>query len=147
MKCSRENVTLRGIFHVLSRFPLHFMLYRGNFKFGLLFFVQCTPLIRILIYLKLYSTWKEAKKNYFPFHQVKNSLEPKNVFLKFKTFFLANVQCSMKWNECICKWLSKKYSFLGPCDFLKMKTCRACACSIFTDLRIEFLKIPDRQCV
>ena len=31
MKCSGENVILRGIFHVVSRFPLHFMLYRGNF--------------------------------------------------------------------------------------------------------------------
>ena len=30
MKCSGENVILRGIFHVLSRFSLHFMLYRGN---------------------------------------------------------------------------------------------------------------------
>ena len=60
------------------------------------FFVQCTPLIRILIYLKLSKHEKKLKKNYFPFHRVKNSLEPKNVFLKFKTFFLANVQCSMK---------------------------------------------------
>ena len=30
MKCSRENVILRGIVHVLSGFPLHFMFYRGN---------------------------------------------------------------------------------------------------------------------
>ena len=30
MKCSGENVILRGIFHVVSSFPLHFMLYRGN---------------------------------------------------------------------------------------------------------------------
>ena len=30
MKCSRENVILREIFHVVSCFPLHFMLYRGN---------------------------------------------------------------------------------------------------------------------
>ena len=30
MKCSGENVILRGIFHVVSRFPLLFMLYRGN---------------------------------------------------------------------------------------------------------------------
>ena len=29
MKCSGENVILRGKFHVLG-FPLHFMLYRGN---------------------------------------------------------------------------------------------------------------------
>ena len=28
-KCSGENLILRGIFHVVSRFPLHFMLYRG----------------------------------------------------------------------------------------------------------------------
>ena len=33
MKCSGENVILRGIFHVVSRFPLHFMFYRGNFDF------------------------------------------------------------------------------------------------------------------
>ena len=25
-----ENVILRGMFHVVSGFPLHFMLYRGN---------------------------------------------------------------------------------------------------------------------
>ena len=30
MKCSGENVILRGTFHVVSRFPQHFMLYRGN---------------------------------------------------------------------------------------------------------------------
>ena len=27
---SEENVILRGIFHVVSRFPLRFMLYRDN---------------------------------------------------------------------------------------------------------------------
>ena len=30
MKCCGENVILRGIFHVVSGFLLHFMLYRGN---------------------------------------------------------------------------------------------------------------------
>ena len=30
MKCSGENVILHGIVHVVSGFPLHFMLYRGN---------------------------------------------------------------------------------------------------------------------
>ena len=30
MKCNGENVILRGIVHVVSGFPLHFMLYRGN---------------------------------------------------------------------------------------------------------------------
>ena len=30
MKCSGENVILRGIVHVVSGFPLHFTLYRGN---------------------------------------------------------------------------------------------------------------------
>ena len=35
MKCSGEYVILRGIFHVVSRFPLHFMLYRGNFDYVL----------------------------------------------------------------------------------------------------------------
>ena len=30
---SVENVILRGIFYVVSRFPLHFMLYRGNFDY------------------------------------------------------------------------------------------------------------------
>ena len=30
MKCSGENVILREIVHVVSGFPLHFMLYRGN---------------------------------------------------------------------------------------------------------------------
>ena len=31
MKCSGENVILRGIVHVVSGFPLHFMFYCGNF--------------------------------------------------------------------------------------------------------------------
>ena len=35
MKFSGENVILRGIFHVVSRFPLHFMFYRGNFDYFL----------------------------------------------------------------------------------------------------------------
>ena len=30
MKCSGENVILRGIFLIVSCFPLHFMLYRGK---------------------------------------------------------------------------------------------------------------------
>ena len=33
MKCSGENVLLSGIFHVLSCFPLHLMLYRGNLDY------------------------------------------------------------------------------------------------------------------
>ena len=33
MKCSGENVTLRGIFQVVSWFPLHFVLYRGNLDY------------------------------------------------------------------------------------------------------------------
>ena len=33
MKCSRENVILRGIFPVVKRFPLHFMLYRENWDY------------------------------------------------------------------------------------------------------------------
>ena len=35
MKCSGENETLGGIFHVVFRFPLHFMLYRGKFDYCL----------------------------------------------------------------------------------------------------------------
>ena len=33
MKCSGENVILRGIVHVVSCFPLHFMLYHGNLDY------------------------------------------------------------------------------------------------------------------
>ena len=33
MKCSGENVILCGIFHVVSCFPLHFMLYRENLDY------------------------------------------------------------------------------------------------------------------
>ena len=33
MKFSGENVILRGIVHVVSCFPLHFMLYRGNLDY------------------------------------------------------------------------------------------------------------------
>ena len=35
MKCSRENMILCGIFHAVSRFPLHYMLYRGNLDYFL----------------------------------------------------------------------------------------------------------------
>ena len=35
MKCSRANVILRGIFHVVSCCPLHFMSYRGNLDYFL----------------------------------------------------------------------------------------------------------------
>ena len=35
MKCSGENETLSGIFHVVSRFPLHFVLYKGNLDYFL----------------------------------------------------------------------------------------------------------------
>ena len=35
MKSSGENVTRRGIFHVVSRFPLHFMFYRGHLDYFL----------------------------------------------------------------------------------------------------------------
>ena len=43
MKCSGENVLLRGIFPVLSCFPLHFLLYRGNLDY---FSEISTPLRR-----------------------------------------------------------------------------------------------------
>ena len=33
LKCSGENVILRGIFHVVSFFPKHFVLYRGNLDY------------------------------------------------------------------------------------------------------------------
>ena len=33
MKYSGENVIQRGILHVVSCFPLHFMLYRGNLDY------------------------------------------------------------------------------------------------------------------
>ena len=35
MKCSGENEILRGIFHVVSRFPLHIMLDSGNLYYFL----------------------------------------------------------------------------------------------------------------
>ena len=35
MYCSGENVILREIFHVVSCFPLHFMLYKGNLDYFL----------------------------------------------------------------------------------------------------------------
>ena len=34
IKCSGENVILRGIFHVVPRFPLRFMLYRKKFSYS-----------------------------------------------------------------------------------------------------------------
>ena len=33
MKCSGENVILGGLFHVVSCFSLHFILYRGNLDY------------------------------------------------------------------------------------------------------------------
>ena len=40
---------LRGIFHLVSRFPLHFMLYRGNldlFSDSVVTFFRCSILFR-----------------------------------------------------------------------------------------------------
>ena len=50
MKCSGENVIHRGIFHVVSCFPLHFMLYCGNLDnfsdrvYVIMYTVQCALL-------------------------------------------------------------------------------------------------------
>ena len=33
MKCSGDNVILRGIVHVVTGFPIHFMFYRGNLDY------------------------------------------------------------------------------------------------------------------
>ena len=44
IKCSGENLILRGIFHVVSCFPLHSILYRGNFDY----FSDYVPPVKIL---------------------------------------------------------------------------------------------------
>ena len=46
IKCSGENVILRGIFHVVSGFPLHFMLFRGNLDY-FLYSVLCIIVVAI----------------------------------------------------------------------------------------------------
>ena len=43
MKCSGNNVILRGIVHVVSCFPLYFMLYCGNLEKVPVLFGQCIP--------------------------------------------------------------------------------------------------------
>ena len=45
MKCSGENLILRRIFHLVSCFPLHFMLYLGNL--GYFSDSVCTPTISL----------------------------------------------------------------------------------------------------
>ena len=40
-----ENVILRGIFHVVSHFPLYFTLYRGNFDYLSNSVVPCSSLL------------------------------------------------------------------------------------------------------
>ena len=49
MKCNGENKILRGTFHVVSCFPLHFMLYRGNLDYFLdrLFHIISTPEVQV----------------------------------------------------------------------------------------------------
>ena len=49
MKCSGENVILHGIFHVVSSFPLLFMLYRG--------YLDCLSNSVSLLLLYLYTTF------------------------------------------------------------------------------------------
>ena len=47
---------LRGIFHVVSGFPFHFMLYRGNLDLDLTEFGQCTgKTVGFLFFLKRFS--------------------------------------------------------------------------------------------
>ena len=53
MKCSRENVILRGIFHEVSRFPLHIMLYSGNLDY-IFDSVHCTVYPECTIFKNLY---------------------------------------------------------------------------------------------
>ena len=50
MKCRWENMILRGIFHVVSSFSLHFLLYRGNFDK----FLDSVPHIMLIINLGKY---------------------------------------------------------------------------------------------
>ena len=47
MKCSWGNVILRGIVHVVSGFPLHFMFYRGNLDYFSNRVVRCNKMLLI----------------------------------------------------------------------------------------------------
>ena len=67
MKCSGENIILRGIFHVVSCFPLHFMLYRGNLDcFSHSVYISCCK-------LKVFKILTEG----VPFLSFKMSIIPK----------------------------------------------------------------------
>ena len=50
MKGSGENLILRGIFHVVSCFPIHLMLYRGNLDYY-------SDSVRYTIWLKLFENF------------------------------------------------------------------------------------------
>ena len=47
----QENVILRGIFHVVSCFSIHFMLYRGNLESVVLHIVTKKTVIMLSIYM------------------------------------------------------------------------------------------------
>ena len=53
MKCSRENLILCGLFHLVSRFPLHFLLYRGNMDLNVLCLYYCTFVCLATLYVKI----------------------------------------------------------------------------------------------
>ena len=59
MKCSGENVILRVIFHVVSCFPLHFMLHRGHLDYFL--DSECPPKYNETVLLNPYIVclWKK----------------------------------------------------------------------------------------
>ena len=56
MKCSGENVLLRGIFPVLSRFPLHFLLYRGNLDY----FSESVPRFPFFCIAEIWITFRKS---------------------------------------------------------------------------------------
>ena len=91
MKCCGKNVILRGIFHVLSGFPLHFMLYRGN--------ADCFSNSVHFIYLFLQNKKQEPNGGPIPFllsrrgkvnisYQLKQSTTFNCLFLIFSCIFL-----------------------------------------------------------
>ena len=69
MKCSGENVKLRGIFHVVSCFPLHFMLFRENLDYFL------NRVMHVLHPISTVQLWMSAYVIMFPCNYLLCTLE------------------------------------------------------------------------
>ena len=147
MKCCGENVILRGIFHVVSRFPLHFMFNRGNLDYFSNSVWRCVfPDHLLLVYIlfpvmyithlcyitTVWQCWLTDKNKLFVFI-VFSAAEQKQTVCIYCFF------CSWTKTNCLyllffCSWTKSSI-----CDLIKLTTKRICNFKNLTKIRIWVL--------